>query len=303
MAEEVEDVMAEDPIKAAAEEADAPPVEEPKDDKPEQPEITADHGIEALKLQIEQERNARIEAERRAHEAQRFAQRSEVEVQDSNLQLVVSAIETVKRDNMMNRRAYAEAMQAQDFEKAAEIQDIMAMNNAKLLQLENGRVALEQRVREAQKAPPAPPKPADPVEAIASQLSPKSAEWIRRHPECVRDQRLYMKMIGAHNIAVADGLVADSPEYFDYIEGQLGYKKASERQADDDAGGDDPMSAAAKPAPRRAPPPAAPPSRASGSGGRGVTLTAAQREAAAISGLTEEEYARNLAADKKRRTH
>ena len=49
-------------------------------------------------------------------------------------------------------------------------------------------------------------------------------------------------------------------------------------------------------------PPAAPPSRG-GTNGRSIRLTPEQREAASISGLTEEEYAANLAAEQKRRSH
>lgn len=291
------DLETEDPIKAAALQADEPA---PKDDGPE--EIAPDVGIEALKIQLENERKARFEAEQRANAAANFAHQSNAEVQDSNLQLVVSAIETVKRDNMMNRRAYSEAMAAGDFDRAAEIQDVMSLNNAKLLQLENGKSALEQRAQEArqQRQQPQQQPVSDPVEAVASQLSPRSAAWIRAHPECVKNGKTYTKMIGLHNVAIADGIEPDTDEYFDYIETNLGYKKP-QRQQDVDQD-EDPQAQAAKPMARKAAPPAAPPSRGSGNGSR-ITLSAAQREAASISGLTEEEYARNLMAEKKRRAN
>jgi hypothetical protein len=192
-------------------------------------------------------------------------------------------------------------MASQDFDRAAEIQDAMSLNNAKLLQLENGRVALEQRVHEARNAPRvAPAQNSDPVEAVASQLSPRSAAWIRAHPEAVKNQKTYTKMIGLHNVAIADGLAPDTDEYFEYIETQLGYKKPARQQ--DVEQDEDPQAQAAKPVDRRQAPPAAPPSRGSSNGSR-VTLSAAQREAASITGLTEEEYARNLVAEKKRRTN
>lgn len=307
MADEELSVEQDDPIKAAAAEADDAPEPEAEateaEAAPDKAEVSAELGIEALKLQIEQEKAARIEAERRAREAQQMAARSESEVQDSNLQLIVSAIETVRRDSAMARRAYAEALAASDYERAAEIQEAMADNVAKLRQLENGRIALEERL----KNPPPPPKPqnVDPVEALASQLSPRSAAWVRAHPEYATSQAKFNKMIGAHQMAVSDGIVPDSDEYFEAIENLLGHRKAAPppapapvEETDEDA-----MSTAAKPVARKAPPPAAPPSRGSGSGSNTMRLTAAQREAAAISGLTEEEYAKNLMAANKRRTH
>ena len=278
-------------VEAPKEEAEAPA-------KAEAASEEADTGIQALKKQLEMERQARAEAEKRAREASNQANRASYEVQDSNLQLIMSAIDSVKRGNEMLKRDYAMAMQSGDYEAAAEIHSNMSINGAKLLQLENGRSALEQRL----KTPPQqePEAPRDPVEAIASQLSPRSAAWVRAHPECVRDRRLYMKMIGAHNIAVADGFQADTDEYFAEIERQMGYSKPQTAvQADDD---EEPTSMAAKPVARKAPPPAAPTSRAAsnGTGGRNtVTLTREEREMAGIMGMTPEEYAKNKVALKK----
>lgn len=301
MAEEKIEQEEVDAIKEAAEEQTPALADDDAGGKKE--EIPAELGIEALRQQIAQERAARIEAERRANAAQQHAAKSDHEVQDSNLQIIVSAIETVKRDNMMNRRAYSEALAAGDFDKAAEINDVMSMNNAKLLQLDSGRVALTERLKNPPRQPQQQPQAEDPVEAVASQLSPRSAAWVRAHPETVRDARLYTKMIGCHNIAVADGLTADSDEYFDFIERQMGYRKPPAQQREQQQEDDDPTAAAAKPMARRAPPPAAPPTRGSGSGNGRVTLSAAEREAAEISGLTYEEYAKNKNAEKKRGTH
>lgn len=275
-----------------AQEGDAPRLE------PKGEEISPEIGIEALRQQLEMERGARAEAEKRARMAENTASRASLEVQDSNLQLIVSAIDSVNRTNTMLKRDYAAAMQAGNFEAAAEIQSHMSINGAKLLQLENGKAALSEKL----KNPPQQQQqaPVDPVEAIASQLSPRSAAWVRAHPECVNDKRLYMKMIGAHNIAVADGYVADTDEYFSEIERQLGYRKHQTTvQADDD---EEPTSMAAKPMARKAPPPAAPSSRAAsnGSGGKNaVTLTREEREMAGIMGMTPEEYAKNKVALKK----
>lgn len=293
--------MSDEKIEAKEEEvivADEAETSEPAAQKEKGDEISPEIGIEALKQQLEMERVARAEAEKRARMAENTASKASYEVQDSNLQLIVSAIDSVNRTNTMLKRDYAAAMQAGAFDQAAEIQSQMSINGAKLLQLENGKAALTERL----KNPPQqqPEMPADPVEAIASQLSPRSAAWVRAHPECVRDKRLYMKMVGAHNIAVADGFQADTDEYFAEIERQLGYRKpqTAVQQEEDE----EPTSMAAKPMARKAPPPAAPSSRAAsnGTGGRNtVTLTREEREMAGIMGMTPEEYAKNKVALKK----
>lgn len=279
-------------VVADAQEAEAP------QSGPKNEEISPEIGIEALRHQLEMEKSARAEAEKRARMAENTASRASLEVQDSNLQLIVSAIDSVNRTNTMLKRDYAAAMQAGNFEAAADIQSQMSINGAKLLQLENGKAALSEKL----KNPPQQQQqmPTDPVEAIASQLSPRSAAWVRAHPECVNDKRLYMKMIGAHNIAVADGYVADTDEYFAEIERQLGYRKPQTTvQAEE---GEEPTSMAAKPMVRKAQPPPAPSSRAAsnGTGGKNtVTLNKEQREMAAIMGMTPEEYAKNMVALKK----
>jgi hypothetical protein len=261
-------------------------------------EISPELGIEALKQQLNMERVARAEAETRARQAENTASKASLEVQDSNLQLIASAIDSVNRSNMMLKRDYAAAMASGNFDHAAEVQATMSMNSAKLLQLENGKSALEQRL----KNPPQmqPERPVDPVEAVASQLSPRSAAWLRAHPECVNDKRLYMKMIGAHNIAVADGYVADTDEYFSEIERQIGYRKPQTSVQRDEE--EEPTSLAAKPMLKRGQPPAAPSSRAAsnGSGGKNtVTLNREEREMANIMGMTPEEYGKNKLALKK----
>lgn len=292
--------MSDEKIEAKEDEiivTDAQEAEAPKPE-PKSEEITPEIGIEALRHQLEMEKSARAEAEKRARMAENTASRASLEVQDSNLQLIVSAIDSVNRTNTMLKRDYAAAMQAGNFEAAAEIQSQMSINGAKLLQLENGKAALSEKL----KNPPQQQQqmPADPVEAIASQLSPRSAAWVRAHPECVNDKRLYMKMIGAHNIAVADGYVADTDEYFAEIERQLGYRKPQTAvQAEED---EEPTSMAAKPMARKSPPPPAPSSRAAsnGTGGKNtVTLTREEREMAGIMGMTPEEYAKNKIALKK----
>lgn len=253
-------------------------------EKPARQEISAEDGLAEFKRKYEEERAARMEAERRFFEAQQQAHQASNEVEDTNLRLVESAINTVKTETNILKAEYRNAMAMHDYDRAAEIQEAMSLNAAKLLQLENGKQAMEQRPRQA--APVAPQ--GDPVEMFARQLSPRSAEWVRRNPQYVTNPRLNQKMVAAHNLAVADGIEPDTQDYFDYVENVLGVRKSTVEEAES------PMSAAAAPAQRRAAPPAAPVSRNSGANGsKVVRLTAEQREMAQMMGMTPEEYARH----------
>jgi hypothetical protein len=119
----------------------------------------------------------------------------------------------------------------------------------------------------------------------------------------VRDPELNAAMLDAHKITERRKIAPDSPEYFRAIEASLGIEPAAEsapvvRRAPVD---DDPTADAAQEVRepvRRAAPAAAPVSRSgNGTGARKTTirLTAAQREAAEISGVSLEEYARGVA--------
>jgi hypothetical protein len=245
-----------------------------------------DEGINDLKLKLEQERNGRIEAERQARRATEVAVDAKNEVQDTNLHLVKNAIDTVKRNNDILKYNYSEAMAVGDYTKAAEIQEGMSMNTSKLMELERGRSHMESAPKYEV---PQQQRPSDPVEALASQLSPRSADWVRRNPQCVTDPRMYQKMVAAHNLAMADGYQADSDDYFGFVEDTLRISKRV------DVGEDDPMSASAKVTQRRSPP-AAPVSRSgTGTGSRPnvVRLTKAEAETAKDLGMTEQDYARN----------
>jgi hypothetical protein len=249
--------------------------------------IEPEEGIESLRAQLERERLARIEAERRAHTAAQTVQRAQSEVQDSNLHLVNNAIETVRQNNEILKANYRDAMSSNDYDRAAEMQQAMSTNAAKLLQLEQGKEALENA-----------PKPVveqyvnpDPVEALASQLTPRSADWVRRNPQYATDARLYQKMIAAHQLAVSDNIRPDTDEYFEAIEETLRI-----RQRQQETRHEDPTATAAQVTQRRSAPPAAPVTR-SGTGTSNrpntVRLTAAEREMASMMQMTDQEYARN----------
>ena len=271
----------------------------PKEDKKEEiqivevaksDEVAPEEGIESLKKQLEQERAARILAEKNANDARQNAHKAQNEVADTNLHLISNAIETVKSNTQNLKAAYSQAMASGDYDSAADIHMTMADNSAKLLQLEQGKQALEQAPK--QRAPA--PMQSDPVEAMASQLSARSAEWVRAHPEYARNPNLTRKMIAAHEMAMADGIKVDSDDYFESVETSLRIRRdVSEPAASATAD-------AAKVTQHRTAPPSAPVSR-SGTAGTGnrpniVRLSKDEREAARDMKMTDQEYAKNKLA-------
>jgi phage I-like protein len=98
-------------------------------------------------------------------------------------------------------------------------------------------------------------------------------------------------MIGAHTMAIADGLQPDSDAYFAAIEQSLGMRASAQAQAD-------PVSQASQAAPRRSAPPAAPVSRsgAPGTPANTVRLTAEEVDVARSLGMTPVDYAQHKRA-------
>ena len=243
------------------------------------PVVTPEEGIEDLKRKLQAEQAARAEAERRAQEAQAQAQRATSDVEDTNLALLKTAIDHTKRDRETLKQEYAQAMAHGNYDAAANIQQEMSDTAARLLQMESGREAMEQRARQ-----PKPVPQRDPVEALAAQLSQRSAAWVRAHPQYATNNARLQEMLGAHNVVTARGVVPDTDEYFAQVENILGLSSAS---------ADAPLSAASAPTQQRSAPPAVPVGRGNGTRSNVVRLTAEEREIASMMGMKEEEYAKN----------
>jgi len=262
--------------------------DEPKADEPVI--LTPEDGIKELQAKLESERQARIQAEKRAQEAAQREFQAKNETEDTQLHLIKNAMDTVKRNNEILKGNYREAMAIGDYDAAANIQDALSANHVKLSQLEAGHKAMQERPKQA------PPKPqyADHIEALASQVTAPSAEWLRANRDRLGNQKTIDKMFRAHADALDDGVIPDSKEYFEYIEGRLGFQRQYQPQAEID-----PFADTAKVTQRRTAPPAAPVSRSgngTGSSPNVVRLTAAEREMAQMMGMSDRDYALNKIA-------
>lgn len=258
--------------------------------------LGVEDGIDDLKAKLVAA-NARAEAaERTAASAIGQVDQAQDEVTRSNLTVINGAIEQLTGAKETLKVQYADAMAQGDFARAADINSTMADNAAKLFNLENGKIALETAPkREARRAAISS---GDPVERAIGEwkLSPKSADWVRRHPEYATDPRKTQRMLAIHNKVITEDNPpeVESPEYFAAMEKELGLGYTDARPLARDVKVDVALSAAAASTQRRdAAPPAAPASRG-GNIGRIRTLTPQQAEAAKISGLSNEDYAKQL---------
>jgi hypothetical protein len=120
-----------------------------------------------LKKNLEREKQARLEAERRAQDAYQKVQRAQVDKSEFDYQLVLNAIETVKARKEQLKSAYAEAMQTQDFAQAIEIQAEMSSNEQNLSDLKKGEKAMKERREAAEHESVTPAQQGDIVDQIA----------------------------------------------------------------------------------------------------------------------------------------
>ena len=107
------------------------------------PELSPEDGIRELKVSLERERQARVEAERRAQQQAAQAHLMTREVEDNQRQMLSSALEMVNSERVMLRSQYAEAMSQGNYAMVAEINDRMNDLAVKANVIEQGRDAME----------------------------------------------------------------------------------------------------------------------------------------------------------------
>lgn len=248
--------------------------------------VPPEDGIAELKRQLDAEVARRQDAEKRAHEAAQMAHVAKLDKDETDIQLVANAIDTLDRDTDFLKQNLQYAMQTNNHAQQVALQEEISDNKAKLLQLRNGLEAMKARPKEA-----APQMvPSNPVEAFAARLTARSADWVRAHPEFVTDPSKNRKMIAAHELAVADGIVPDTEAYFEALEATLRIKPAAVRSEEEAS------STAAKVVQRRDAAPAAAPVSRGQSGRNVVRLTALEREMAEMMNMKPEEYAKHKVA-------
>ena len=285
----------------------APERDSPMVATPEPP--LEDEGVLELKRQLANQQamtNRAAQVASQEHQARMHAERS---VAVSNVQMVDQAIEAAKRDSEQARAYFQSALDRGDHKGAADAQVFISdarANLLRLMEMREGVAAEAQAQPQPQPQPRQQPQPqrqpasdAGNVHNLSSHLErtgfPKSAAWIRSHPDMVRDRTAIDAVDGAHSYAVRTlKLIPETEAYFDKIEELLGVAERPTRDMAQTRQGQRQMnqlrSAAAAPARAEAPS-----LRTGQSRGQRVALTPRQREHARdVLGMSDEEYATEL---------
>lgn len=175
----------------------------------------------ALRAQLEQERASRSRAEAQVSNATtaRF---------DAEEAAVAERLEAADAQALGMRAAMSAALAEGRFDDAAEIQDRMGELRAKQVSDKQYKTWLAaEKTRATQQARQQPAS--DGVDL--AQYSPAQRRWIRDNPEFMTDPKLRAKTYAGHQLAVAEGVDVDSPEYFEIIDQTVhGRKPAAEKE-------------------------------------------------------------------------
>lgn len=283
--------------------------------------------VETLRRQLEQlegsqaekdkaladERRARSDAERGRQDAENRARQADQHArqasQDSQRNTAEAQLDSVKNalaahESKMTALEgdYATASSEGDFAKSAKVQREMAVLGGRIAQLESGRDALEQRIKE----PPVDtgrqaqqqPTEQEGREAFIRGQPPKVQDWLRSQngERYFNDRAFQQKVAAAASFAQnVKNIAPDSQDYINYIEEQVGLREA-----------------AAPPPAQNTPAPAAGRNaedrrmttapaggstggavRSNADGSTTVYLTSGEKEVARREGLTDAEYARH----------
>jgi hypothetical protein len=162
---------------------------------------------------------SRIEALNRQADADR-AKTARLNLQTAHLRRE-GALRKVEAD-YLSTESEAKAAEAA-YREAREYGDVDAETKAqrRLAAAEAKRTLLETRVQDISSMPVSS---GDPFEDHVSRFTDRTAQWMRDHRDWVEDPRKNAKIVGAHHMAVGDGLEPDTPEYFEHVERQLGLR-------------------------------------------------------------------------------
>jgi hypothetical protein len=243
--------------------------------------------LEAAQAAQQTERDRADKAERDAAEARRLAQEATTRSQSLEGDIITGGLAAAQNELAAAEAELERAGEAGDFKAMAKAQTRIGRASAQVVSLESGAAEIAERVktpepRQEQTRQQAP----DPMAAIDTNpnLLPAEKVWLKAHPDAVMDQRRNNELGVGYERAIKKGLVRGTPEYLSFLEDFMGYAKSEQRDENNNGSIDV----------------QAPPSRNERGNdgkvqGNRITLSPEQREIAKSMGVSEIEYARQVA--------
>ncbi len=181
---------------------------------------------------IDTERRQRVAAEQEAARARQEVTTARGEVIDSQYGTVESGLAAAQTEIEAAKREIKSAGESGDYDRQTEAYDRLATARARAERLQEAKSDLETRKGKApteseQVRTERPVVHDDPIEAYVANRTPQTADWLRKHPEWVTDQRKNAKLTAAHYDATGEGLSPDTPQYFEHIEKFIGITKTN----------------------------------------------------------------------------
>lgn len=228
-------------------------------------------------------------AERDAADARADRDRLRTENVDTEKELLTSSLESAQSEQAAAQAEYEKAFEAGDAKAAGAAQAKIARSAAKIVNLEGAVAQFDQDIKAEKDIPQRAEPQIDIMTAIdrMPNLVPKERAWLKEHPEVLTDPATVRELDVGYHRALKAGHKRGTDSYFQFLDQFLGYE-APERAVDTRSN-------------ERASIMAAPVSRDNRSSTTGertsstqVRLTPKQREVAALTGVTDTEYARGL---------
>ena len=217
------------------------------------------------------------------------AEASEADVVLSQQAVISHAMANAKGILDQAERELDAALKAQDGSRAAKAQRTIVRAEMDLADYERAADELKGEIEAAKRKPKEQPKPKGSgdayMDSIAHMDEPAQKWCIKNRADLEGNPKRATRAVAAHNLALTEDIAANTPEYFAFLDKQMGYETEK---------------AAAVTTKKRERPAAKPQTGAPGgtrassnNGRREVHLTAAERQVAASMGMTAAKYAAN----------
>lgn len=249
------------------------------------------------RVRVEQH-NRQLEAEKQRWEED--TKKLQAEMLESRRSEIDSSIAAAQSAADAGRREYEAALASGDFQKVSEANLKVNRAAAQMVMLEDRKANFDESAR----TPPvsgrveAPP-PADRNETFIQSQSPRTQVWLRRHMECVTDQRMSNKTASAHYDALAEGITPETDAYYGYLDQKLGFAQTRQEMKQETtkqpSAAEPPKRATPKPIPAAAPVSHQTPRQEANR----VYLTRSEMETADSLGISHAEYGKRKRAMEK----